>query len=138
MGIRMRKRQDRAGHQGGLAGLVALQLAAFGFGLRLLETTVHAAGVMARRGTMLAAAMAEPAKLADPEFVRMVAEKAEAAGESWLRAARRAGRCGPADAVAMAASGLELAESCLAPYRRRVRANARRLGGRRRPRPQGR
>lgn len=133
----MRKRQEST-RQGDLATLVALQLTAFGLGLRLLETSVHAAGVMARRGAMLAAAMAEPAKLADPEFVRMVAEKAEAAGESWLRAARHAGRCGPADAVAMAASGLELAESCLAPYRRRVRANARRLGGRRRPRPPGR
>jgi hypothetical protein len=87
---------------------------------------------------MLAAAMAQPAKLADPEFVRMVAEKAEAAGEAWLRAARHAGRRGPADAMAMAASGLQLAESCLAPYRRRVRANARRLGSHRRSRPPGR
>jgi hypothetical protein len=137
MGITMRKRQGRA-RRGDLASLMALQLTAFGLGLRLLETTTHAAGVMARRGAMLAAAMAEPARLADPEFVRMVAEKAEAAGESWLRAARHAGRHGPADAVAMAASGLALAESCLAPYRRRVRANARRLGGRRGPRRPGR
>jgi hypothetical protein len=132
MGIAMRKRQGRA-RQGDLASMVALQLATFGFGLRLLETTAHAAAVVARRGTMLAAAMAEPAKLADPELVRMVAEKAEAAGEAWLRAARHAGRRGPVNAVAMAASGLELAESCLAPYRRRVRANARRLGGGRHP-----
>jgi hypothetical protein len=133
----MRKRQGGA-RQGDLASLVALQLTAFGLGLRLVETAAHAAGVMARRGTMLAAAMAQPAKLADPEFVRMVAEKAEAAGEAWLRAARHAGRRGPADTMAMAASGLQLAESCLAPYRRRVRANARRLGGHRRPRPPGR
>jgi hypothetical protein len=133
----MRKRQGRA-RQADLASLVALQLTAFGLGLRLIETTAHAAGVMARRGTMLAAATMQPAKLADPEFVRMVAEKAEAAGESWLRAVRHAGRRGPADAMAMAASCLELAESCLVPYRRRVRANARRLGDRRGPRQPGR
>ncbi|HEX6010582.1 MAG TPA: hypothetical protein VFY87_02010 [Geminicoccaceae bacterium] len=134
----MRKRQGSRARRGDLTSLAALQLTAFGLGLRLLETSAHAAGVMARRGAMLAVAMAEPAKLADPEFVRMVAEKAEAAGESWLRAARHVGCCGPAGAVAMAASGLELAESCLAPYRRRVRANARRLGGRRGPRRRGR
>jgi hypothetical protein len=113
----------------GAGSAMAVQAAWFGLGFKLLETGTHAAGVIARRSAMLAAAL-EPAKLADPEFARMVAEKAEAASEAWLRAARHAGTAGPAGAVAMAASGLALAEGCLAPYRRRVRANARRLGRR--------
>lgn len=115
----------------GMGDLVGLQLAMLGLSFRLLETSAHAAGVIARRSLMLGAATLEPAKLADPEFVRMVAEKAEAAGEAWLRAARHTARAlpaGPADAVALAASGVALAESCLRPYHRRVRANARRLG----------
>jgi hypothetical protein len=115
----------------GVGDLMQLQLAMLGYGLRLFETGAHAAGVIARRSTMLGLAMLEPAKLADPEFVRMVAEKAEAAGEAWFRAARHAMRAvpaGQAGAVAAAASGLALAESCLRPYHRRVRANSRRLG----------
>jgi hypothetical protein len=111
---------------------MAVQAAWFGLGMKLLETGAHAANVIARRSTMLAAAALEPAKLADPEFVRMVAEKAEANGEAYLRAARHAARAGgAADAMALAASNIALAEACLAPYHRRVRANARRLGRKR-------
>jgi hypothetical protein len=74
-----------------------MQAAWFGLGFKLLETGTHAAGVIARRSAMLAAAALEPARLADPEFVRMVAEKAEATGEACLRAARHAGRAGQRD-----------------------------------------
>jgi hypothetical protein len=129
MGKSARKRRTS-----GTSDMLSLQLAMFGLGVRLLETTAHAADVIARRSAMLGTAMLEPAKLADPEFVRMVAEKAEATGEAWLRAARHTARTlpsGPADAVALAASSVALAESCLLPYHRRVRANARRLGRRR-------
>jgi hypothetical protein len=113
----------------GAGSALAVQAAWFGLGFKLLETGTHAAGVIARRSAMLAAAALEPARLADPEFARMVAEKAEATGEACLRAARHAGRAGrPADAMALAVSGIALAEACLTPYHRRVRANARRLG----------
>jgi hypothetical protein len=74
----------------GSGSVLAVQAAWFGLGMKLLETGAHAADVIARRGTMLAAATLEPAKLADPEFVRMAAEKAEATGEACLRAARHA------------------------------------------------
>jgi hypothetical protein len=116
----------------GSGSVLAVQAAWFGLGMKLLETGAHAADVIARRGTMLAAASLEPAKLADPEFVRMAAEKAEATGEACLRAARHAARAGrAADAMALAASGMALAEACLVPYHRRARANARRLGRKR-------
>jgi hypothetical protein len=107
-------------------------MAMFGLGVKLAEVGAHSAQVITHRCMMLATAAARPGGLADPEFSRMVEEKAQAAGESWLRAARHAGRSGglgaPADALAAATAGVALAESCLVPYRRRVRANARRLG----------
>lgn len=89
--------------------------------------------MIARRGAMLGAAMLQPAKLADPEFVRMATEKAEAASEAGRRAVRHAGKTlarSSSSTMMPAASGIALAESWLRPYHRRVRANSRRLGRR--------
>ena len=127
-------RNGRKPRQTGIMGMLDVQRAAFGLGLKLFETGAHSANVITRRSTMLAAAMMQPARLADPEFVRMVQEKAEAAGEAWLCAARHTTKAvgpTPADAMALTAAGLALAESCLLPYHRRVRANARRLNRKR-------
>lgn len=111
-----------------MTGPFGLPMAMMGFGMKLFETGAGASAVIARRSAMLAQAMLDPARLADPEFTRMVLEKTEAAGEAWLAAARHAARPAATDAAALAASSLTLAEGCLAPYHRRVRANGRRLG----------
>lgn len=111
-----------------LAAPFRLQLAAWTYGMKLLEMNAKAAAVITRRSTMLAHAMLDPPRLADPEFSRMVMEKAEAAGEAFARVARHAATPTATDAMALAASSLALAESCLVPYSRRVKANARRLG----------
>ncbi|MEK0084315.1 hypothetical protein [Benzoatithermus flavus] len=117
----------------GIREMVDLQLAMAKLGFDLLATGAHAAGVIARRSAMLGAAMLQPARLADPEFVRMAAEKVEAASEAGRRAARHADKILPRSSTStmmLAASGIALAESCLRPYHRRVRANSRRLGRR--------
>jgi hypothetical protein len=113
-------------------GLVELQLSAFRLGLAWLEMTAGAATVIASRGLMLGQAMARPGGLAEPEFALMVTEKLAAVGEAAERASRHAlrrrrRRRGDSAAAELAAS-VELARSCLAPFRRRVRANVRRLG----------
>ena len=69
-------------------------------------------------------------KLADPEFVQMVTEKALAANEAYWHAARHLVRAEAYDLSRAASGSLALAEACLRPYRRKVRANARRLGNR--------
>ena len=82
---------------------------------------------------MLGVAMAQPAKLADPEFGLMVAEKAAAMGEAAERlsrhAVRRAGRrrrAAGCDAT-WRPTACGAAAALLSPFHRRVRANVRRL-----------
>ena len=80
---------------------------------------------------MMGAAMAQPVKLADPEFALMVTEKAAAVGEAAERlsrhAVRRAGRSRAADAADVAAHTVGAAAAMLTPFHRRVRANVKRL-----------
>lgn len=111
-----------------LANPFQLQLAAMGLGLKLFETGAHSAAVIARRSAMLAQASLKPGGLANPEFTRMVLEKVDAVGEAALRAGTHAAKPVAKDATTVAASSLALAEACLNPFHRRVRANAKRLG----------
>jgi hypothetical protein len=115
-----------------LGGLWSLQLQAARLGVSWLETSLGAAQVIATRTAMLGAAIAQPVKLADPEFSLMVTEKAAAVGEAAERlsrhAVRRAGRARPSDAAAIAADTVGAAAAMLTPFHRRVRANVRRLG----------
>lgn len=122
---RSRKRRD--------ATLEAMLLptAMLGYGWRLMETGMHASAVITRRSLMLAQALSRGDQLTDPEFARMVTEKAAAAGEAWASLARHATTAAAAGAGCGAADAVSLAEACLKPYHRRVRANAKRLGRRR-------
>ncbi len=123
-----RRRRTRAT---GLAGLWNLQQQAARLGVSWLETSLGAAQVIATRTAMMGAAMAQPVKLADPEFTLMVTEKAAAMGEAAERlsrhAVRRSGRKRSTDAAALAAETVGVATALLTPFHRRVRANVRRL-----------
>jgi hypothetical protein len=115
-----------------MTGLWRLQQQAARLGVSWVEMSLGAAQVIATRTAMLGAAMAQPAKLADPEFGLMVAEKAAAVGEAAERlsrhAVRRAGRrSGAPDAARVVADGVGAAAAALSPFHRRVRANVRRL-----------
>lgn len=111
--------------------LWAVQWQAARLGMSWLETSMGAAQVIAARTAMLGAAMAQPVKLADPEFALMVTEKAAAIGEAAERlsrhAVRQAGRRGSTDAAMLAADSVGAATALLTPFHRRVRANVRRL-----------
>ena len=125
-----RRRRARAGN---LSAFWRLQQRAARLGTDWAEMSVGAAQVIATRTAMLTAALAQPAKLADPEFGLMVAEKAAAVGEAAERlsreAVRRAGRrAAAADATLLATAGVVAAAALLSPFHRRVRANVRRLG----------
>ena len=125
----MARRRPRAAS--GAADLWAIQWQAARLGMSWLETSMGAAQVIAARTAMLGAAMAQPVKLADPEFALMVTEKAAAMGEAAERlsrhAVRQAGRRGSADAATLAADSVGAAAALLTPFHRRVRANVRRL-----------
>lgn len=125
----MARRRPRAAS--GPADLWAIQWQAARLGMSWLETSMGAAQVIAARTAMLGAAMAQPVKLADPEFALMVTEKAAAMGEAAERlsrhAVRQAGRRGSADAATLAADSVGAAAALLTPFHRRVRANVRRL-----------
>ena len=125
----MARRRPRAAS--GPADLWASHWQAARLGTSWLETTMGAAQVIAARTAMLGAAMAQPVKLADPEFALMVTEKAAAIGEAAERlsrhAVRQAGRRGSADAAMLAADSVGAAAALLTPFHRRVRANVRRL-----------
>jgi hypothetical protein len=121
----------RRARTGGVASLWTLQQQAARLGVSWLETSMGAAQVIATRTVMMGAAMAQPVKLADPEFTLMVTEKAAAVGEAAERlsrhAVRRAGRRGSASATDLAADTVGAAAALLTPFHRRVRANVRRL-----------
>ena len=125
----MARRRPRAAS--GPADLWTIQWQAARLGMSWLETSMGAAQVIAARTAMLGAAMAQPVKLADPEFALMVTEKAAAMGEAAERlsrhAVRQAGRRGSADAAMLAADSVGAAAALLTPFHRRVRANVRRL-----------
>jgi hypothetical protein len=116
-----------------VTGLWRLQQQAARLGVSWVEMSLGAAQVIGTRTAMLGAAMAQPAKLADPEFGLMVAEKAAAVGEAAERlsrhAVRRAGRRSAPDAARIVAEGVSAAAAALSPFHRRVRANVRRLNG---------
>jgi len=124
-------RRRRSG-AAGMTALWALQRQAARFGVSWAETALGAAQVIATRSAMIGTAMAQPARLADPEFALMVAEKAAAVGEAaeqfFRQAVRRAGRRGAHDATSIATDAVGAAAAMLSPFRRRVRANVRRLG----------
>lgn len=110
--------------------MVELQLQAWRLGLSWLELTAGAAAVIGWRSALIWQAMLQPARLADPEFSLMVTEKVAALGEAVERASRHALRHqGRGSAVPHdLAAAMSLAQSCLVPFSRRVRGNARRLG----------
>jgi hypothetical protein len=118
-----------------MSGLFALQAQTARLGLSWLELSFGAAEVIATRSAMLGAALASPGGLANPEFTRMMIEKGEAAGEAAQRLSRHmvrgaVGRAIP-DARDVAASTVDAARAVLSPYHRRVRANVKRLRGKR-------
>jgi hypothetical protein len=120
---------------GTMSGLFALQAQTARLGLSWLELSFGAAEVIATRSAMLGAALASPGGLANPEFTRMMIEKGEAAGEAAQRLSRHmvrgaVGRAIP-DASDVAASTVDAARAVLSPYHRRVRANVKRLRGKR-------
>jgi hypothetical protein len=120
---------------GTMSGLFALQAQTARLGLSWLELSFGAAEVIATRSAMLGAALASPGGLANPEFTRMMIEKGEAAGEAAQRLSRHmvrgaVGRAIP-DAGDVAASTVDAARAVLSPYHRRVRANVKRLRGKR-------
>lgn len=117
---------------GSLSALWRLQQQAARLSVSWVEMTLGASQVIATRTAMLGAAMAQPAKLADPEFGLMVAEKAAAMGEAAEKlsrqAVRRSGRrSAPPDATRMVADSVGAVAAALSPFHRRVRANVRRL-----------
>jgi hypothetical protein len=119
----------------GVGELWRLQLRAARLGAAWVEMSWGAAQVIAARTAVMGAAMAQPARVADPELALMVAEKVAAVREAAERlarhAVRQAGRPqGPQDAARLMADGLDVAAAALSPFRRRVRANVRRLGSR--------
>lgn len=125
-----RPRRKKAQGLGDLDGLVDLQRSALMLGLNWVEMSAGAAAVIARRTMMMGEAMLQPTRLADPEFALMVTEKMAAVGEAAERASRHAlrrRRRGRSPAAELAAS-LAMAQSCLRPFGRRVRANVKRLG----------
>jgi hypothetical protein len=114
----------------GPAGLLQLQIEAAKLGMGWLAMSTGAASVIAHRTLMMGRAMAEPVRLADPEFALMITEKLAAAGEAAERASRRAvrRRRRASDPVAAATAAVDAAQTCLMPFSRRVRANVKRLG----------
>jgi hypothetical protein len=118
-----------------MGGLFALQAQTARLGLSWLELSLGAAEVIATRSAMLGAALASPGGLANPEFTRMMIEKGEAAGEAAQRLSRHMVRGASAraipDASDVAASTVDAARAVLSPYHRRVRANVKRLRGKR-------
>jgi hypothetical protein len=124
-----RRRRAAAG------GLFALQAQTARLGLSWLELSLGAAEVIATRTAMLGVALTRPDRLADPEFTRMMVEKGEAAGEAAHRLSRHMvrGALSPTipDAGDVAASTVGAARALLSPYHRRVRANVKRLRGKR-------
>jgi hypothetical protein len=116
----------------GVADVWRQQLQAARLGAAWVEMSWGAAQVIAARTAVMGAAMAQPARVADPELALMVAEKVAAVREAAERlarhAVRQAGR--PQDAARLMADGLDVAAAALSPFRRRVRANVRRLGSR--------
>ena len=127
----MARRRGRSGARDS-AAMWALQQRAARLGVNWVEMSLGATQVIATRTAMIGVAMAQPAKLADPEFGLMVAEKTAALGEAAERlsrhAMRRAGRRpSPPDATRLVADSVEVATALLSPFHRRVRANVRRL-----------
>jgi hypothetical protein len=120
---------------GAASGLFALQAQAVGLGLSWLELSLGAAEVIATRSVMLGFALTRPDRLADPEFTRMLFEKGEATGEAAHRLSRHLVRGALSttipDAGDLAASSVGVAQVVLSPYHRRVRANVKRLRGKR-------
>lgn len=117
---------------GGVAAAWALQQQAARLGANWVEMSLGAAQVIATRTAMMGLAMAQPARLADPEFRLMVAEKTAAVGEAAeslsRHAVRRSGRRRiPQDATRLVAESVDAATALLSPFHRRVRANVRRL-----------
>ena len=124
-------RRRRSGSSGPSA-LWALQRQAARLGVNWVEMSIGAAQVIATRSAMMGLAITQPAKLADPEFGLMVAEKAAAVGEVAERlsrhAVRRVGRRpAPQNATRLVADSVDAATAMLSPFHRRVRANVRRL-----------
>lgn len=120
----------------GVTGLWALQAQAAKLGVSWLEMTMGAAQVIATRTAMMGTALTQPTRLADPEFALMVTEKAAAVGEAAERlsrqAVRRSGRrASTSDATRLAADTVDAAKAMLTPFHRRVRANVKRLRGKR-------
>jgi hypothetical protein len=120
---------------GAASGLFALQAQAVSLGLSWLELSLGAAEVIATRSIMLGLALTRPDRLADPEFTRMLFEKGEAAGEAAHRLSRHLVRGALSttihDAGDLAANSVGAAQAVLSPYHRRVRANVKRLRGKR-------
>ena len=117
---------------GGIGAWWSLQLQAARLGMSWLEMTMGAAQVIATRSAMIGAAALRPAGFAHPEMALMVTEKMAAMGEAAERLSRRALRdAGRAPhlpgATAAAAAAVGSAATALHPFRRRVRANVRRL-----------
>ncbi len=116
-------------------GLFGLQAQTARLGLSWLELSLGAAEVIATRTAMLGEALARPDGLTNPEFTRMVIEKGEAAGEAAQRLSRHVARgaLSPTlpDAGDVAASTVGAAQAMLSPFHRRVRANVKRLRGKR-------
>jgi hypothetical protein len=91
---------------------------------------------VAARGAILAEAAIYPPRALDPEIARMVVEKAAATVEGTVAAQRRLGELALGalrgdDWMALMRKAAAVTEAGLRPARRRVRANARRLAGRR-------
>ncbi|MFO1072098.1 MAG: hypothetical protein U1E17_05310 [Geminicoccaceae bacterium] len=111
------------------AAMLDLQLSAFRLGLGMAELGAGAAMVIAKRTMMMGHAMLQPHKLADPEFALMVTEKMAAVGEAAERASRHALRRRPpaSNPAEHLADTITAAQSVMTPFRRRVRANVKRL-----------
>lgn len=95
-----------------------------------MEAAAHAAVTVSQRMGVMEAAALQGRLMAEPEIWRMTSEKVVAATEGAMAAGFAAAREMPRVAMnptRLPSASLAIAEAALAPARRKVRSNAKRL-----------
>ncbi len=99
-------------------------------GMQAMEMACSSAEVIARRTQLMQKSLLGIVPLDDKEYTRMWQEKAQAGGEAWLASMQQAGKWmfnPPTSAQGYAQEQLKAMTGAMQPYRRKAKANAKRL-----------